>query len=303
VKRLSWMLGILWLSVTMVGGFTMRQTARAAGVPADKKAILVVSFGTTYPDTLKLTIESVEHKIKEAFPDYEVRRAFTSRIVIKKLAERDGVQIDTETQALERLQAEGYKEVYIQPLHVVAGEEYDKVNGMVTHYAHTKVFDKITLGRPLLYYMGQEGKPDDYLTAIKAIETQLPKLGHRDAVVFMGHGGVHPANAAYAALQIKLEEAGLNNAFVYTVEGFPALNSVIEKLKKNKVQKVTLVPFMLVAGDHANNDMAGDENNSAKSQLLKAGFKVDVYVHGLGENTAIQDIYVQHLKVAIDANN
>lgn len=278
----------------------MEKTASVVNLLADKKAILVVSFGTTYRDTLKMSIESTENKIRATFPDYEVRRAFTSRIVIKKLAERDGILIDTEKQALERLQAEGYKEVFIQPLYVAAAEEYEKLRKVSVHFAHAKVFDKITLGRPLLYYMGQKGNPDDYLIAIEAVETQLPKLRDQEAIVLMGHGGVHPANTAYAALQIKLEEAGLNNTFVYTVEGFPALGSVIEKLKNKKVKNVTLLPFMLVAGDHATKDMAGDEEDSAKSQLLKAGFNVDIYFHGLGENLAIQDIYVQHLKDAID---
>ncbi|WP_425060027.1 Sirohydrochlorin cobaltochelatase [Sporomusa carbonis] len=264
------------------------------------KAILVVSFGTTYPDALKSAVESTENKIRAAFPDYEVRRAFTSRMVIKKLAERDGAIIDTEQQALERLREECYREVYIQPLHVVAGEEYDKVKRLVVHYLHSKLFDRIALGRPLLYYAGQEGKPDDYLLAIKALMTQLPELGKQEAVVFMGHGGLHPANAAYAALQLKLEEAGLRNVFVYTVEGFPALGPVIEKLKQMAVTKVALMPFMLVAGDHANNDMAGDEDDSAKSQLVKAGFEVDVHVRGLGEIPAIQDIYIQHLREAIE---
>jgi sirohydrochlorin cobaltochelatase len=273
---------------------------QAERCPLEKKAILVVSFGTTYADTLRLTIEGTENKIRAAFPGYEVRRAFTSRVVIKKLAERDGVRIDTEKQALDRLYAEGYREVYIQPLHVVAGEEYEKVKEQVGYYAHNgEMFDELKIGRPLLYYMGQEGRPDDYLIAIGAVEAQFPRLGSREAVVLMGHGGVHPANAAYCALQAKLEEAGLTNAFVYTVEGYPALDSVIARLQKNRVEKVTLMPFMLVAGDHANNDMAGDERDSARSRLSAAGFDVDAYVHGLGENVAIQEIYIQHLRDVI----
>ena len=278
----------------------MIKTSSPISCVVDKKAILIVSFGTTYLDTLKLSIESTENKIKATFPNYVVRRAFTSRFVIKKLAERDGIQIDTEKQALERLQVDGYKEVIIQPLHVVAAEEYKKLRKVSVHCAHAKVFDRITLGRPLLYYMGQNGYPDDYLIAIKAVETQLPILGHDEAIVLMGHGGVHPANTAYAALQMKLEDAGLDNVYVFAVEGFPALGSIIEKLKGKKIKKVTLMPFMLVAGDHANKDMAGDEEDSAKSQLKMAGFNVDVYVHGLGENLAIQEIYIQHLKDAID---
>lgn len=230
-----------------------------------------------------------------------MRRAFTSRTVIKRLAKRDGIKIDNERQALERLQAEGYREVYIQPLHIVPGAEYDKIRGIVSHYAHAKekAFEKIRLGRPLLYCMGQDNHPDDYEIAIKALTTQLPDFDPDKSVVLMGHGGIHPANAAYAALQLKLEDAGLNNVFVYTVEGFPSLSRIISKLKQKQVKKVTLMPFMLVADDHAINDMAGDEEDSAKSQLAAAGFEVDVYFHGLGGNIDIQDIYISHVRSAI----
>ncbi|MBP2664456.1 MAG: cbiK 2 [Firmicutes bacterium] len=268
---------------------------------AKNKAIVVVSFGTSYSETLKLDIESIENLICKTFPDYEVRRAFTSRTVIKRLAERDGIKIDNERQALERLQAEGYREVYIQPLHIVPGAEYDKIKRIVSHYAHAKekAFEKIRLGRPLLYCMGQDNHPDDYEIAIKALVPQLPNSEPDKAVVLMGHGGMHPANAAYAALQLKLEDAGLTNVFVYTVEGFPSLSRIISKLKQKPVKKVTLMPFMLVAGDHAINDMAGDEEDSAKSQLSAAGFEVDIYFHGLGGNVDIQDIYISHLRSAI----
>lgn len=298
-KTIFFLVAVLLVTLSF-GAVGIGQKAYAAEAEKGKKAILVVSFGTTYPETRKLTIDSVENKIRAAFPDYEVRRAFTSRIIIKRLAERDGIQIDTEKQALERLKAEGYKEVIVQPLHIEAGAEYDKVRSIVSSYAHNNSFDKISLGRPILYYMGQEGKPDDYAAAINAIKTQLPKLGSHDGVVFMGHGGVHPSNAAYAALQMKMIDNGLDKVYVYTVEAYPTLEQVMDKLKADKIKKVTLMPFMLVAGDHANNDMAGDESDSAKSQLIKAGFKVDTYVHGLGENAAIQDIYVQHVKDAID---
>lgn len=249
-----------------------------------------------------MNIESVENKIKIEFPEYEVRRAFTSRIVIKRLAARDGIEVDTEIEALQRLANEGYKEVYVQPLHVVGGEEYDKIKRIVVQYAHAKekAFEKIVIGRPLLYYTGQEGKPDDYLQVIEALAAQLPGVTSQEAIVFMGHGGVHPANTAYAALQMKLEQAGMDHVFVYTVEGFPALESVVAKLKKQAIKKVTLMPFMLVAGDHVNNDMAGDDDDSAKSQLLKEGFEVEVYLHGLGENPGVQDLYVQHLTDAMN---
>jgi sirohydrochlorin cobaltochelatase len=300
MKKIMWLLGILFISATMVGGFTIGQRVSAANVSVDKKAILVVSFGTTYGDTRKVTTDAVEDKIRAAFPEYEVRRAFTSRIIIKKLADRDGIQVDTEKQALDKLKQEGYTEVVVQPLHMEAGDEYEKLMNVVATYTKDKAFSKISVGRPVLYYTGQEEKPDDYLIAIKGIQTQLPKLGKYDAVAIMGHGGVNPSNTAYAALQMKLQDAGVKNVFVFTVEGYPKIENLIEKLKENKIKKVTLMPFMLVAGDHANKDMAGEEKESFKSKLLQAGFKVDTYLHGLGENKAIQDIYVQHVKDVID---
>ena len=198
---------------------------------------------------------------------------------------------------------EGYTEVIVQPLHMEAGDEYEKVSRIVEQYATNKSFSKISLGRPILYYVGQEGKTDDYLAAIQAMQTQLPKLGKGEAVAFMGHGGVNPSNVAYAVLQMKLQDAGINNVFVFTVEGYPTVENLMNKLKEKKFKKVTLMPFMVVAGDHANNDMAGDEKDSFKSQLLQAGFKVDTYLHGLGENTGIQDIYVQHVKDVIEGKN
>jgi sirohydrochlorin cobaltochelatase len=278
--------------------------AAAAPATAGKKAILVVSFGTTYPDTMKTTIEAVENKMRAEFPDYEVRRAFSSRIIIKKLAERDGIKIDTEKQALDRLKAEGFSEVIVQPMQITPGEEYELINGVVEHAKAAKTFDKISIGRPVLYYVGQEDKADDYLAAIKALETQFPKLSKNEAVLLMGHGGPHPATTAYAALQEKFQDAGYKNVFVYTVEGYPTLEGTIAKLKANKIKKVTMMPLMLVAGDHANNDMAGDESDSHKSQLIAAGIKVDTYIHGMGENAKIQDIYVQHVKDAIaELNN
>ena len=292
------MTAVLFALMGMATSFSVSQAAEA---PTVKKAILVVSFGTTYADTRKVTTDAVEAKIKAAFPEYDVRHAFTSRIIIKKLAERDGLVVDTEKQALEKLKAEGYKEIVIQPLHVEAGDEYSKLMRVVDKYE--KSFDKVSVGRPILYYTGQEGeKPDDYAIAINALQDQLPKLGKNEAVGLMGHGGVNPSNTAYAALQLKLQDAGLKNVFVFTVEGYPTYENMVTALKANKIKKITLMPFMLVAGDHAQNDMAGDEKDSFKSQLTAAGFQVEAYIHGLGENKGIQDIYVQHVKDAIENN-
>ncbi len=299
MKKSIWFLITAFLFTLCFGTINLGQKTYAAEAVTGKKAILVVSFGTTFADTRKVTTDAVENKIRAAFPDYEVRHAFTSRIIIKKLADRDGLHFDTEKQALDKLKADGYTDIVIQPLHMEAGDEYDKLMKVVSKYE--KSFDKISVGRPVLYYTGQEGeKPDDYLLAIKAIQNQLPKLGSRDAVALMGHGGVNPSNTAYAALQLKLQDAGLKNVFVFTVEGYPTFENLVSELKANKIKKVTLMPLMLVAGDHANEDMAGNDKESFKSQLIAAGFQVETYIHGLGENVGIQDIYVQHVKDALD---
>ncbi|WP_425061306.1 sirohydrochlorin cobaltochelatase [Sporomusa carbonis] len=290
------------ICILTVFGFTGLSPKSAWAAPADqgKKAILVVSFGTTYEDTRKMTIEAVESKIRTEFPDYEVRRAFSSHKIIKVLKERDGIDVDTPEQALKRLKDDGYTTVAVQTLDVIPGVEYDYINRVVQKYKTEGAFKQIVMGRSLLYYMGQEDKPDDFKTVLHAFKTQLPaSLKKDEAILVMAHGTPHPANAYYTVLQAKISQLGWKNVFVYTVEGTPMLEDVIPQLKANRIKKVTLVPFMLVAGDHANNDMAGSDKESHKSQLMEAGFKVETYLHGLGENTAIQDVYVNHLKEAM----
>lgn len=221
MKKRIWLLMTTFLFAICFGMLSYESKTYAAAAATGKKALLVVSFGTTFQDTRKLNIESVENKIKAAFPDYEVRRAFTSRIILKRIADNEGLKIDTEKQALDKLKAEGYSEVIVQPLHMVAGDEYDKVRRAVDVYAQNKSFDRIALGRPLIYFAGQEERPDDYVTAIKA-------------------------------LQARFIDAGYKNVFINTVdgEGYPSLESVIAKLKERKFKKVVLMPLMLVAGDH-----------------------------------------------------
>ncbi len=266
-----------------------------------KKAILVASFGTTHSAALA-SIEESENLFRSTFPEYEVRRAFTSRTVVKRLEERTGQRFDNEREALERLAKEGYREVYVQPLHVVAGAEYEKLRRVIVELAHApkKPFDKLRLGRPLLFYAGQEGRVDDYRIAIEALQEQLLKKHEKEAVLLMGHGGLHPANAAYGALQLKLEEAGLERVFVYTVEGFPSLESVLKKMRKLQIEKVTLQPLLLVSGDHVRNDMLGEKPDSAISILRQAGFQVEANEKALGDNEAIRRIYLQHVKDVIE---
>jgi len=265
-----------------------------------KKAILVVSFGTVYVDALKKTIESTEISFKAAFPEYEVRRAFTSTAIIEKLAEQSDVQVDSVGTALKKLVAECFEEVYIQPLYLVADKTYQHIKEYVIELAHKKEkeFKKITIGRPLLHSLGLKDHPDDYIIAIEAVKTQIPELGSEKAVLFMCNGS---NQMEYAVLQLKLADAGIKNAFVYTAEGYPTFSGVMRQLKENNVKEVVLVPFIFVASEHVINYIAGDNLESPKSRLEAEGYKVDVHRSGLGENPAVQAIYVQHVKDALKA--
>lgn len=275
---------------------TTNQTSTNEQKPSEekpeKKAMLVVSFGTTYADTRAVTIEAVEKKLTDAIPDYEFKRAFTSNIIIKKLKERDNIQVDTIDEALEKLKNDGYTDVLVVPTHIMAGIEYDEVSAKVNEYRDE--FKNVYISKPILH--GTE----DYEMAVEALKAQLTMVNDEHAVIFMGHGSEHYANASYSELQYMLWEMGHKNVFVGTVEGFPTLDNVIPKLKEKGIKEVTLMPYMLVAGDHANNDMAGDEEDSWKSILKKEGFVVNTYLHGLGENTGYQEIYVKHAKEALE---
>lgn len=260
------------------------------------KVILVVSFGTTYEETRELTIESIENSIGRSFPDYEIRRAFTSHIVIKVLRSRDKLIVDTPEEALLKIKNEGFKEVIVQSLHIMPGEEYEYVSKVVENYKDS--FEKIALGRPILYFKGDGEKlVDDYSIAVEALRSQIPKCS---AIVFMGHGTTHPANACYSCLQLVFRDKGIDNVYIGTVEGYPTAQNVINTLKREEIKEVTLMPFMIVAGNHCNIDMASDEADSWKQMFLKEGFKVNIYMHGIGENTMIHDIFVKHVRDAIE---
>lgn len=294
-------LGAMTASACAGGGLS-GQSAHVSAVSAatrtEKKAILAVSFGTSYPETLKANIESVENRLREAFPGYEVRRAFTSRMIVAKLAQRDQVFIDNPTQALERLREEGYTQVVVQPLHIIPGEEFDQIKEVVDRYAQAKVFSAISLGRPILPLAEDAVHRSDYAAAVQALKGQLPEHSGEQAVLLMGHGTKHPANAAYTRLQDALTAAGLP-VYLGTVETTPSLEDVQKILEAKKIKNVLLMPYMLVAGDHAQNDLAGDEPDSWKNRLAAAGYEVSVYMHGLGENPAYGDLYVQRVQDAI----
>lgn len=266
---------------------------------ADKDAIVVMSFGTTYKDTRAKTIDATVADIQKAHPGVKVVTAFTSHIIIDRIKKNEGLSYPTPEEALARLKAEGYTRVALVSLDVIPGVEYGYNRGVFENFK--KDFKKMTLGTSLMYWQGQEGQSDDVADFIKALSGQIQKQGKDEAVLLLAHGTPQPANAYYSVIQAKLDEMGCENVYVYTVEGWPNLETVLPKLKKNGIRKVTLMPIMMVAGDHANNDMAGDEPDSHKSILTKEGFAVETYLHGLGENKAIRDLYVARANEAWDA--
>ena len=268
-----------------------------------KKAILVVSFGTTHEDTRKVTIDAIEERIKDSFEDYDIRKAFTSHIILKVLKNRDNMHIDTPEEALEKLKNEGYTEVIVQPLHVIPGVEFDYINNVVNLYKANNAFENILVGRPLICFKGEEEHvPDDYTIMVDALTEQLTQMSQDNTVILMGHGTNHIANAVYCCFESVLRDRGFKNVHVATVEGYPTLDRVIPNIKQHKEEEIILMPLMLVAGDHAKNDMAGEDEDSWKSILEAKGFKVKVHLHGLGENSEIQDIYIQHIKDVINEN-
>lgn len=262
-----------------------------------KRAILVVSFGTTYKETMKITIEKIEEEIRSKFKEYDVMRAFTSHMIIKKLKNRDGITVPTPEEALDRLQQEGYEEVIVQPLHIIPGEEFQYIRLVVEKYENKKAFKSIKVGRPALHFHGSEENPDDYEVFIEAIKGIIPK---DKTMLFMGHGSNHPANSAFVALQSVFKYMHMDNVYLGTVEGYPTIDLIVDLLKKDKISKVKLAPLMLVAGDHALNDMASEEEDSWKSILEEAGIEVELYIHGLGEIKEFREIYLRHIQDAID---
>lgn len=265
----------------------------------DKDAILVLSFGTTYKGSRSETIDKTVEKIREAHPNTKVMVAFTSHIIIDRIQKNEGITIPTPEQAMDILKKEGYTRVAIATLNVVPGIEYEYNAALFDAYKDQ--FKKMTLGTPILYWMGQEHQRDDVAEFVQAMATQFPPLGDKDAVLVMAHGTPHPANAYYSVLQSRFDAAGLGHVLVYSVEGWPHLDTVIPVLKAKGIQHVTLMPMMMVAGDHANNDMAGSDADSHKSILEAQGFTVTPYIHGLGENEAVRNMFVERAEEAWNA--
>lgn len=261
------------------------------GPDANKQAMLVVSFGTSYSDTRALTLDATEKDFEEKFGSYDVYRAYTAQTVIDILKERDNIEVYNVKEALEELKKEKYGTVVIQSLHVMNGAEYDDMMAVVK--AYEKDFNEIKVGKALLT------THEDYENVITALSSNFPETADNEAIVFMGHGTHHEAGAVYAAMEYAFHADGYDNVFVGTVEGFPTLDNVMVQLEEKNIEKVTLMPLMIVAGDHAENDMGGDEEDSWKTILKQAGYEVEVYMHGMGENQGIRDIFMSHAEEAI----
>lgn len=265
----------------------------AEGKRETDTVVLVVSFGTSFQDTRDITIGAVEKAIADEFPQYEVRRAFTAQKIIDKLRERDGLEIDNVAQALDRAAADGVERLVVQPTHLMNGLEYQEIVDELEKYQED--FEQIVIGEPLL------ASDADFLAVSEAIAGVA--AGEDDgetAVVFMGHGTEAESNQIYGRLQDVLADGGHGNYYIGTVEAEPTLQDVCAALKEaGRYKRVVLRPLMLVAGDHANHDMAGEEEDSWKSVLEAEGYEVDCQIHGLGELETIRAIYVGHVKDAV----
>lgn len=278
--------------------------------------LLVVSFGTSFNDSRVEDIGGIEKALIEANPDWSVRRAFTAQIIINHVQARDGEKIDNVDQALDRAVANGVKNLVVQPTHLMHGAEYDEMTEAINGYKDK--FESVAIAEPMLGEVGDDATVinDDKKAVAQAITDEACKEAGFDsmdaaaeagtAFVFMGHGTSHTANITYDQMQTQMENLGFKNAFIGTVEGKPedtACDKVIEKVKEAGYKNVVLRPLMVVAGDHANNDMAGDDEDSWKSQFVASGNfeNVDTQIAGLGRIEAVEQLYVDHTKAAIDS--
>ena len=278
--------------------------------------LLVVSFGTSFNDSRAEDIKGIEDALAAAYPDWSVRRAFTAQIIINHVEARDGENIDNMQQALDRAVENGVKNLVVQPTHLMHGAEYDEMTEAINGYKDK--FESVAIAEPMLGEVGDDATVinDDKKAVAQAITDEACKEAGFDsmdaaaeagtAFVFMGHGTSHTANVTYDQMQTQMEDLGFKNAFIGTVEGEPedtACDKVIEKVKEAGYKNVVLRPLMVVAGDHANNDMAGDDEDSWKSQFVASGNfeNVDTQIEGLGRIEAVEQLYVDHTKAAIDS--
>lgn len=296
MKKLTALLVILALSLVLV-------TPVWAAAPEhanNKTAILLVAFGTSYESGRK-AFTNLEEQYKKAFPQAEIRWAYTADKIRHILASRDKIFVDDLPMALAKLHDQGYQKVIVQPTHIFPGEEYHDLKSVVAGFKQMEVkgqpfFQNLVLANPVLYHS------NDYQIVVDRVIKKLVPADKKTALVLMGHGSEHFANSSYGALNDLLRHQ-TSNVFLGTVEGYPSLNEVRADLKAKKtIKNLVLMPFMLVAGDHANNDLAGDEPDSWKSILQKDGYQVKCLLKGLGETPELAQILIQHTKEALNEN-
>ena len=280
--------------------------------------LLVVSFGTSFNASRAADIKGIEDALQAAYPDWSVRRAFTAQIIINHVQARDGEKIDNMQQAMDRAVANGVKNLVVQPTHLMHGAEYDEMMEMIDSYRDK--FESVAVAEPLLGEVGADATVinSDKEAVAKAITAAAVKdagfdsldaaAAEKTAFVFMGHGTSHTAKVSYSQMQTTMQTLGYDNVFIGTVEGEPeetACENVIEAVKAAGYTKVVLRPLMVVAGDHANNDMAGADDDSWLSQFKASGAfeEVDTQISGLGEISDIQQLYIAHTKAAIESLN
>ena len=258
-----------------------------------EQELLVVSFGTSFNDSRRMTIGGIEGALEEAFPDWSVRRGFTSQIIIDHVKSRDGEIIDNVSEALDRAAANEVKTLVVQPTHLMHGFEYNDLAAELAQYADA--FETVAIGAPLL------NTDEDFSQVADIIKEATAEYDDGEtAIVFMGHGTEADSNEVYAKMQGVLTDKGYENYFIGTVEATPSVDDVLALVQQGDYKKVVLEPLMVVAGDHANNDMAGDEEDSWKSIFEGAGYEVECILRGLGELEPIQAMYVAHAQETID---
>ncbi len=256
------------------------------------KGILVVSFGTTHKDTREKTIDAIEAAIRNEFADYRVYRAYTSNIVMRIIEKQEKIYILNVEEAILQMLEDGIEEIIIQPTHVIEGIEYEKI--VKTSLKYKDKFKKFVISSPLLSQsMDYEKASDLIIDEFKKAEI-IDNTKH--AFILMGHGSEHSANKSYTVLQNEVNKRGYKNIFIGTVEGEPNIEDIIKIMEDHSYDTVTLIPFMIVAGDHAKNDMIGDDEDSWKSLLEKEGYEVNYILKGLGEIKEIQNMFIQRIK-------
>ena len=312
---------ILTITVCVIFLFTLPVMAsHGHKEKTDKVAIVLAGFGTSYPSAL-VAITNIQDTVQKAFPKTRVKLAFTSNIIRKIWHERQNDQkflaknptvpkdilyVKGPLATIADLQDEGYTTIIVQPTHIYFGEEYNDLSSYVNGLNSIKTikskfmpFKKLVIGRPLLGKCGIEyDYHDDMISAAKALAADVALAAQNNAaLVYMGHGNEYYSTGTYIEFQQTMRKMyPKNNIFIGTVEGYPSLDNVLDALTHTKVKKIILKPFMIVAGDHANNDMAGDEDDSWKNIIKARGIKVIPVTKGIGENTAIAEIYVGHIK-------